>query len=169
MKRFYLAGVCFAVLIIFCVSTALAQEKASQTPAKAAPLTDQAAEAKTMVEKAAASFASKGKEKTFSLINSMTGPFRKGEVYVYAADLSNVVLAHPANRKLVGKNLTELKDAKGNPFVKELNRVATGPAGAGWVEYWWVRHGEKKPTLKRAYIMKVPGEDIMVAAGYYIK
>lgn len=168
MKRSFLAGLCCSVLMIFSVSAAPAQEKASQAPSTAA-LSGQAAETKALVEKAAASFATRGKEKTFALINSMTGPFRKGEVYVFAADLNMVVLAHPANRELVGKNWEDLKDAKGNPFAKDLKRVATGPAGSGWVEYWWVRHGEKEPTLKRAYIMKVPGEDIMVAAGYYIK
>lgn len=169
MKRFRILGVCCSMLLLCCFFTANAQDKTPQTATKYAPLTGQAAVVKNLVEKAAASFASKGKEKTFALINSMTGPFRKGEIYVYAADMENVVLAHPANRKLVGKNMTYMKDAKGRPFVEELHAVATGPVGAGWVEYWWLRHGEKEPTLKRAFIMKVPGEDIMVAAGYYIK
>jgi cytochrome c len=168
MKRFYLAGICCSVLMICCVSAALAQEKAPQAPSKAA-LSGQAAETKALVEKAAASFASRGKDKTFALMSSMTGPFRKGELYVYAADLNLVILAHPANRDLVGKNWLDLKDAKGNPFAKDIQRIATSPSGSGWVEYWWMRHGEKEPTLKRAYIMRVPGEDVLVAAGYYIK
>lgn len=169
MKRYRLLGICCSILMVCSVATAMSQETTPQAAMKKEALTEPAAECKNLVEKASASFAARGKDKTFALINSMTGPFRKGEIYVYAADLNNVVLAHPANRELVGKNLTNLKDAKGKPFVEELHAVATGPAGAGWVEYWWLRHGEKEPTLKRAYIMKIPGEDIMVAAGYYVK
>jgi methyl-accepting chemotaxis protein len=62
----------------------------------------------------------------------------------------------------------QLKDARGTFFVKEFVQVATGP-GAGWVEYWWTKTGEKEPLLKKTYVMRVPGQDIFLAAGYYLK
>jgi hypothetical protein len=37
------------------------------------------------------------------------------------------------------------------------------------VEYRWIKTGEKEPLRKKTYVMRVPGQDIFVAAGYYLK
>ena len=50
-------------------------------------------------------------------------------------------------------------------FVK-FKDIANGP-GKGWTEYWWPKPGEKKPSLKRTYIMRVPGQNLYIGAGYY--
>jgi len=42
------------------------------------------------------------------------------------------------------------KDAKGKPFITEFIELAKENE-ALWVEYWWLRHGEKEPTPKKAY------------------
>ena len=129
--------------------------------------TDQALEAQQLLNKAVSTIKEKGKDYTLKLINSR-GPFAKGELYVFALNMDNVLVAHPYNKKIVGKNLHNLKDTKGKLFVQEFKKVAQDP-GSGWVEYYWLRHGEKDGTLKRSYIKKVPGEDIYLGAGYYIK
>jgi cytochrome c len=124
--------------------------------------------AKSLVEKAAASIQDKGTDYTLKLLNTMTGPFRKGSIYVFAISMDGVTLSHPTNKKLRNMNVINLKDTNGKEFVKEFLEVANGP-GSGWVEYYWKRHGEKQGTLKRSYIMKVPGKDLILGAGYYIK
>jgi cytochrome c len=126
------------------------------------------AEIVAMVEKAAAMFKDKGKDYTLKVIGTQDGPFRQKEMYVYAASLDGILLAHPVNQNLVGKSQLDLKDAKGKFFGRELLRVAK-EQGSGWVEYYWLRHGEKEPTLKKTYVLKVPGEDIAVAGGVYEK
>ncbi len=129
---------------------------------------DQATEVKSMVQKAVATYKEKGRDYTLKLINSTSGPFRKGELYVYATDLDGNVLAHPANRELIGRNQQKLVDAKGKPFAQELLDIAkTGTSG--WVEYSWLRVGEKEPTPKRAYMESIPGENIAFSAGYYVR
>jgi cytochrome c len=152
MKRFTAA----AIVTVFVVLTSFANVSA-----------DQAAEAQEMLNKAVVMFKEKGKDYTLKRLNSR-GPFAKGELYVFALNMDNVLVAHPYNKKIVGKNLHKLKDTKGKLFVQEFKKVAQDP-GSGWVEYYWLRHGEKDGTLKRSYIKKVPGEDIYLGAGYYIK
>jgi hypothetical protein len=61
-----------------------------------------------------------------------------------------------------------VKDAKGKLFAEEFIQV-DNEQGSGWVEYWWLRYGQNQPTLERAYIMKVPKEEVFAAAGYYLK
>ena len=128
---------------------------------------DEAAIVQDLVNKAAATFAAKGKDYALKLINAR-GPFAKGALYVFAVNMDNVLVAHPYNKKIVGKHLGNMKDARGKLFVQAFNKVARDP-GEGWVEYHWRRHGEKDGTLKRSYIKRIPGEDIFLGAGYYIK
>lgn len=129
---------------------------------------DQATEVKDMVQQAVNTYQDKGRDYTLKLVNSTSGPFRKGELYVYAIGTDGIVLAHPANRDFIGKSQENLVDAKGKPFVANLLQMAK-TEGSGWVDYWWLRVGEKEPTLKRAYVQKVPGENVVFSAGYYVK
>jgi cytochrome c len=121
-----------------------------------------------LVDKAVELFPSKGKDYTMKLINASTGPLRKGTLYVYAVDFKGQMLGHPVQPELRGQNQWELKDAKGKTFIQELVKLAQ-EQGQGWYEYWWIRVNESAPTLKKTYVKKVPGEDIFVAAGYYVK
>ncbi len=128
----------------------------------------EAREVKSLVEKAASAFQEKGKDYTLKLLNASAGPFKKKHFYVISLDFAGNVLATSANRKLVGKNVLNLKDSEGKLFCKEMIQVAKDP-GSGWVEYRWKRHGEKDPTMKRTFVMRVPGDDTLVASGYYVK
>lgn len=123
---------------------------------------------KGMVESAIAKFKEKGVDYTLKLLNASSGPFRNGPLYVFAADFKGVNLAHPAKRSLVGKNAWKLQGAKGKYLVQEMIKVAKDP-GKGWVEYWWMRTGEDEPVLKRAYVERVPGEDIWLGAAYVVE
>ena len=151
MKRLAVIGVVLSLCCLFTMPSLAADEDA----------------AVSLVKKAAAVFKEKGSEYALKVVNTM-GPFREGPVYVFAVSMNGEVLAHPANRKLVGKQLIDFKDTKGKEFVREFIAVAKDP-GEGWVEYHWKRHGENEGTLKRTYVMKVPGEDILLGAGYYVK
>jgi signal transduction histidine kinase len=133
-----------------------------------AQTTEKDAEMVAMVEKAAAMFKEKGKDYTVKLIGSLEGPFRKGELYVFCMTTKGLMLAHPVNKNLEGTDVSEFKDPTGKLYVKEFIKTATGP-GSGWVDYLWQRHGEKEHSPKRAYVLKVPGEDILVAGGVYEK
>jgi signal transduction histidine kinase len=108
----------------------------------------------------------KGVDYGYKLLN--TRHFFRGEVYPFAGTLDGTLHAHPANKDLVGKNHLELKDTQGKLYYKEFIEVAKNQ-GSGWVDYYWLRHGEKEPTLKKTYVKRVPGTEVWVGAGYYVK
>ena len=131
---------------------------------------DDAADTKALVENGVAMAKEKGLEPTLKAIGDPKGPFVKGDLYLFAGSLDKVTAtAHPfAADKLVGPDLTNLKDSKGSQFFIKFKEIAEKP-GSGWVEYWWPKPGEKEPSLKKTFIMRVPGQDAYIAAGYYPK
>jgi hypothetical protein len=131
---------------------------------------DDAADTKALVEKGVAMVKDKGADATLKAIGDPKGPFVKGELYLFAGSLDKTTLAaHPyAADKLVGPDLASFKDPKGNQFFIKFKEIAESP-GSGWVEYWWPKPNEKEPSLKKTYVMRVPGEKIYIAAGYYPK
>ena len=67
---------------------------------------------------------------------------------MYALGFDGTMLAHAANRDLVHTNQSQLRDGKGNLIFPDQLETAANK-GSGWVEYYWTRHGEKEPALKR--------------------
>lgn len=151
MRRVAVLGIAVLLGLLVCVGLAYA---------------DKAADTKALVEKGAGMFKAKGKAAALKAINDPKGPFVKGELYIFAVDMNNKVLAHPMKQSLVGKDVSKVKDKKGKLLFAEFLDVAKGK-GAGWVEYMWPKPGAKDPSPKRSYIMKVPGELVYIGAGYY--
>jgi cytochrome c len=133
-------------------------------------MADQAADAKALVEKGVATVKEKGLDATLKAIGDPKGPFVKGDLYLFAGSLDKVtLLAHPlAAAKLVGPDLSTTKDSKGNLFFIKFKEVAEKP-GSGWVEYMWPKPGVKEDSLKKTFVMRVPGQNAYIAAGYYPK
>ncbi|MDQ1331371.1 MAG: cytochrome c [Thermodesulfobacteriota bacterium] len=139
------------ILLAFCMfGTALALTEAD--------------EAKAMVEKASALVKSQGKDKALSEISTPNGQFVKGEMYVFAYDMTATVVAHPINSKLIGKNLFEVPDADGKYFRKEVVELAK-TKGNGWVDYKYKNPQTSKIEAKTTYILK-EGE-IVLCCGIY--
>jgi cytochrome c len=121
-----------------------------------------------LVDKSVAMFKQKGKDQTLKTLNSPAGPLRRGALYAFAVTFKGQMLSHPTQEDLRGKDTWELQDAKGKFIIQDFIKVARDQ-GQGWYEYSWIRVGETTPRMKRTYIKRVPGEDIFVGAGYYIK
>ena len=149
-KSFLQIFVVLIAMVFFCPIQASAEE-----PVKAL---------KTKVEKAS-QFLSKNGKAGLSEFMGQDNEW-KAEPYIFVYDLSGTIIGHPANPKLVGKNLMGLKDVKGNMFAAEFVSIAK-EKGKGWSEYWWPKPGEKTASLKVSYIMMVPGQDMLVGAGLY--
>lgn len=127
---------------------------------------DQAADSKALVEKGISMFKEKGSDATIKAIDDPKGPFIKDDLYIFAVSLDNKVLAHPFSKQLVGKEVAEIKDKKGEAFFVKFKETAE-KKGSGWVDYWWPKPGQQEPALKSTFIMLVPGEKIYIGAGYY--
>ena len=121
-------------------------------------------DAKALVKKAVAYVKYQGKEKAIAEINKPRGMFDKGEVYVFAYDLQGVMLAHPKNPTLIGKNLIAVPDSEGKLFRKEIVELANSK-GSGWVDYVYLNPETKEYEHKTTYCQKEG--DIIICCGAY--
>jgi cytochrome c len=121
-------------------------------------------DAKALVEKAVAYATAQGKEKVIAEISKPKGTFDKGETYVFAYDLQGIVVAHPKNPKLIGKNMIDVPDNDGKMFRQEIVAMAKSK-GSGWVDYVYMNPQTKKPEHKTTFIQKAG--DLIVCCGAY--
>jgi cytochrome c len=121
-------------------------------------------DAKALVKKAAAYVKYLGKEKSIAEISKPRGMFDKGETYVFAYDLQGVMVAHPKNPTLIGKNLIAVPDSEGKLFRKEIVEKAKSK-GSGWVDYVYLNPETNEQEHKTTYLMKEG--DIILCCGVY--
>lgn len=122
------------------------------------------AEAEAMVNKAVAYVKANGPEKAAEeLTNGKT--FKDRDMYVVYTQFDGKVLAHGGNPKLVGKNLTGLKDSEGNPFFQMLLDLAK-TKGKGWSgSYRFINPSTQKIESKVMYVEAIG--DTYVGVGVY--
>ena len=140
-------AVCFVFGLVFASGTMASQK-----------------DAKALVDKAAAYVKANGKDASLKEFSKPKGQFDKGELYVFAYDLSATIVAHPKNQKLIGKNLMDVPDMDGKLFRKEIVETAKAK-GSGWVDYKYLNPATKKVESKTTYILKVG--DIVLCCGTY--
>ncbi len=121
-------------------------------------------EAKNLVNKAVAYVKYQGEKKAIAEISKRRGMFDKGELYVFAYDTNGVMLAHPKNPELIGKNLVDVPDSEGKLFRKEIVERAKAK-GSGWVDYVYLNPETNELEHKTTYFQKVG--DIIVCCGAY--
>lgn len=135
---------------------------------------DNKADCVAMVKKAGEYLKTNGKEKTLAEINNQKGAFASGEIYLFASDhIPNwdpnkdrtVTLAHGANPKLVGKDMTDLKDADGFAFVKKMAEIASSKSGEGWTDYKWPNPVTKAIEPKTTFTKRI--EPLVISCGVY--
>lgn len=130
-------------------------------------MADEAADVKAMVEKGVVMAVVEGEKAVLEAIGDPKGPFIKADLYLFAGPLDKVTMsAHLYKPELVGKDLSTFTDNDGNFLFFEFVRTAL-EEGAGWTEYWWPKPGATKASLKKSYVMKVPGKDMYIGGGYY--
>ena len=120
-----------------------------------------------MAERGAALVKSKGKEEMMKRINAKDPDFVQGALYVDMRDIkSGIVLAHPYNPSIVGKDLTDVPDASGKKYRREIINLAQ-KSGKGWVDYQYKNPTSGKIEPKTTYILRV--DDVVLEAGLYKK
>ncbi len=120
-----------------------------------------------MAEKGAALIKSKGKEEMMKRITAKDPEFVQGSLYVDMRDIkTGIVLAHPINQSIVGKDLTDVPDASGKKYRREIIELAAAK-GKGWVDYQYKNPTTGKIEPKTTYILRV--NDVVLEAGIYKK
>jgi signal transduction histidine kinase len=121
-------------------------------------------DATKMVKKGVAFIKANGKDKGYAEVSNKAGAFVDRDLYLVVYGLDGTVRAHGANEKMVGKNLIELKDIDGKPFVKERVELAQSK-GTFWQDYKFTNPVTKKIEPKRMYCEKL--DDTVVCGGIY--
>jgi len=153
MKRILTAPALISILVL-----ATAGARANEPSEK---------DAIAMVEKGAAFIKQHGKDKLIEKISAKDPEFIQGALYVDVRDLqSGIVLAHPVNPTIVGKDLTDVPDASGKKYRREIIELAA-KKGKGWVDYMYKNPTTGKIEPKTTYIQRVG--DAVLEAGIYKK
>jgi cytochrome c len=120
-----------------------------------------------MAERGAALIKAKGKDEMMKRINAKDPDFVQGELYVDMRDVkTGIVLAHPYNPSIVGKDLTDVPDVNGKLYRREIINLAAAK-GKGWVDYAYRNPTSGKVEPKTTYILLVDG--VVLEAGLYKK
>ena len=127
-----------------------------------------APEAVRMAEKGLAHIQAVGLPQALHDFSVRNGPWIDRDLYIFVMNKDGLILAHAANRGMIGKTMLEVSDANGKKFVKEFLAVF-GAKGRGWVDYLWPNPMTKKLEEKSTYLMAVPGHDCFVLVGIYRK
>jgi cytochrome c len=150
MKPFRFLGACAATALLMTTTGA----RANATPD----------EATAMVKKGVSYIKTNCKDKGYAEVSNKQGQFVDRDLYLVVYGLDGTVRAHGANEKMIGKNLMDLKDIDGKPFVKERVELAQSK-GTFWQDYKFTNPVTKKIEPKAMYCEKL--DDAVVCGGVY--
>lgn len=91
----------------------------------------------------------------------------QGDEYFGIMDLHAKMMMHPIKPELEGKDMSDGKDSNGKLFFQEFVKVAKDK-GDGFVQYYWPKPNETKPSPKLTYIKLFPQWGCIIFSGIYI-
>lgn len=150
LKKYAIANL-IAISVFSVTGSAMADEFAT------------AKQAEAMVAKAIIAIKA-NKQKTYDEITAKDAKWIDRDLYPVVYGLDGKVLAHGQNAKQVGKDLIEMMDADGKPFVKERVDLAKSK-GKFWQDYKFTDPISKKILPKQMYCEKL--DETVVCAGIY--
>jgi cytochrome c len=121
-------------------------------------------EAVAMVKKAVAAIKTEGPDKAYAEISNPSGPFVDRDLYIVVYGMDGMVLAHGADKKRIGTNQLNDKDADGKEFVKERVELAKKEPSF-WQTYKFMNPVTNKVEPKQMYCERL--EQTVVCGGVY--
>ena len=138
----------------------------AQTVDQALTTTDSQAamQAQKLLQRAVRAYQANGEQALAAF--SRSGEFIDGAYYVYVLNLKgNMLASGGTSSTLVGRDVSDMVDATGKPFFREMMTGAQN-AGSGQVEYRWLNRVDNKVEKKIAYYQRV--DDKILAVGFYV-
>ncbi|MDY7575869.1 cache domain-containing protein [Actimicrobium sp. CCI2.3] len=86
--------------------------------------------------------------------------------YFFVYDMQGVNLVHPRQPELVGQNLWELRDNKGNPTIQRL--IFRANHGGGLERYLWEKPSTGNVVPKLGYVISLPNWGWVLGTGIYL-
>lgn len=122
------------------------------------------ADAEKMVKKGVEFLKKHGMDKASAEMTAPSKTFVDRDLYLVIYDMNGVPVAHGQNPKQVGKQLIDLKDPDGKPFVRERVELAKSQ-GRFWQDYKFTDPLTKKVLPKQMYCER--SDDVVVCGGIY--
>ena len=91
----------------------------------------------------------------------------QGNEYFWIKDANARMLMHPIKPEMEGKDCAGDKDAHGKLFFTEMARIAKDK-GEGFVDYYWPKPNEAKPSPKLSYVKLFPQWGWIIGSGIYV-
>ncbi len=149
------------LILVFCVSVVTFTNKAyAQSETSPAVVFKK-------VTSAAAYLAKHGKA-GLSKFNDKNSKWVWKDTYVFVMNCSKGITVAHVNPRVIGLPIEKMKDRKGNPFGFMICKASKEKKGK-WIEYWWVKPGQKKFERKVSFCIKVKNQPFQVGAGIYNK
>jgi len=122
-------------------------------------------EATAMVNKAVALIKSAGPDKAYAAIDDKANAdFHVKDLYIMVYSLDGKCLAHGANPKLIGKDLSDAQDSDGVYYVKDRMKLAQSQPSF-WQDYKFTNPVSKKIEPKTTFCQRL--ENTAVCGGIY--
>ena len=86
--------------------------------------------------------------------------------YFFLYTMEGVNLMHPRQPELVGKNLMEMRDPRGEPTIRMLLERAR--TGGGFVVYQWQKPSSQQQAPKLGYVTQLERWHWMIGTGLYL-
>ena len=109
----------------------------------------------------------RGTAEAFAALRDRASGFLFYNAYVFVLDENGTMLVNNAFPENEGRDLSDLEDSDGKPFVREMLAVPAGESA--WVDYKWPRPGDTWPSAKSSYVRRVEidGQRLIVGSGVY--
>ena len=104
-----------------------------------------------------------GQNRIKEIVASMS--YGKGD-YFYIVDTDYTIIAHP-NKALIGRNMKDTKDVKGDFFIRDQVDMATSK-GEGYINFYFAKLGSDKPEPKMSFVKMFNKWNWIVASGVYV-
>lgn len=138
----------------------------TQTPP---PEYDETIELIELVQQADALVGSEGLDSACGQF-SEPGKWFQDEIYVFVFDMEGNVMCHPAQPRLEGRALLDLRDPHGRPIIASFIRELEGGNETGWVHYLWPKPDSTVFRWKTSHIRRAvdpSGTEYIVGSGLY--
>lgn len=121
-------------------------------------------EAKALLARAVEHVAKAGETQALADFSDPKGAFVDRDLYIACIGPDNRTSAHGGNAKIIGKDMSDIKDADGKLFGKEMMDIGR-TRGEGQLAYKWVNPVTKKIEPKTMFV-RAAGKHVCAVGSY---
>jgi signal transduction histidine kinase len=155
--------VAMSLVLLTAGCTQPASAPAMVVPAEKIPITSQ--DLKDYVDNGAVYAQEIGKPAAIASFGNSTGPFVKGNVYIYALDYAGNALALPFQPEQVGTNFLHRKDASGKAYTDI--EILLAKQGGGYILYHYPAPADTSSSMLKISYVRPVDDTYWIGAGIY--